>query len=141
MYTSTAGQVTYTFDDFDREMGETVRIAARMHATIGGRTVPLRPQLTMELGTGTQSRTPAYLPSGGVVSIVSVDPNTHSVQLELPGMEAGSASDVLAVELSTKPLINLVWMGAILMLSGVFLTVLRRAGDLRRRSAEAASPA
>ena len=34
--------------------------------------------------------------------------------------------------MSTKPLINLVWLGAILMVGSVFLSVLRRALDLNR---------
>ena len=34
--------------------------------------------------------------------------------------------------MSTKPLINLVWLGAILVLGSAFLSVLRRALDLRR---------
>jgi len=37
---------------------------------------------------------------------------------------------VLAVEVSTKPLINLVWVGAIVMLASVFLSVVRRSRDL-----------
>ena len=75
---------------------------------------------------------PAYLPGGQTVNIVSADPNTQSVQVELPGMAETKKSDILAVEVSTKPLINLVWLGAILMLGSVFLSVLRRAIDLRR---------
>jgi len=42
---------------------------------------------------------------------------------------------VLAVEVSTKPLINLVWLGAILMLGSAFVSVARRAIDLRRARA------
>ena len=52
--------------------------------------------------------------------------------LELPGMAQRGSGRVLAVEVSTKPLINLVWIGAILMLGSVFLTVTRRALELRQ---------
>ena len=53
--------------------------------------------------------------------------------LEVPGLGHGSGGgDILAVEVSTKPLINLVWLGAILMLGSAFLSVARRAIDLRR---------
>src|SRR5437773_11333753 len=39
------GAVRYTFIDFDRQMGDVVRVAARMRSEIGGRTVPGRPGL------------------------------------------------------------------------------------------------
>jgi cytochrome c-type biogenesis protein CcmF len=133
------GQVTWTFVDFDPQMGEVVRIAARLRAEIGGRTVPVRPVLEMNLKTGTRNSIPDYLPGGGSVEIVKVDPNTGRVALALPGGPAiAHPADVLAVEVSTKPLINLVWLGAIVMLASAFLSVARRAMDLgEKRSSRA----
>ena len=133
------GQVTWTFVDFDPQMGEVVRIAARLRAEIGGRTVPVRPVLEMNLKTGTRNSIPDYLPGGGSVEIVKVDPNTGRVALKLPGAASTThPADVLAVEVSTKPLINLVWLGAIVMLASTFLSVARRAMDLgEKRSARA----
>jgi cytochrome c-type biogenesis protein CcmF len=127
------GEVTYTFVDFDRQMGEVVRIAARMRAEIGGRTVPVRPVLEINLKNGIPNRIPDYLPGGASVTIANVDPNTGRVALELPGMsrDDAAAGNILAVEVSTKPLINLVWVGAILMLGSAFLSMFRRALDVR----------
>ncbi len=124
------GQVTYTFVGFDAQMGEVVRVAARMRAEIGGRTVPVRPVLEVNTGTGTRNSIPDYLPGGASVEISKVDPAGGRVALVLPGMARGSGGDILAVEVSTKPLINLVWIGAILMLGSVYLSVLRRSRDL-----------
>jgi cytochrome c-type biogenesis protein CcmF len=127
------GQVTYTFVDFDRQMGsDVVRVAARMRAEIGGRTVPVRPQLEMNMKSGIPNSIPDYLPGGGSVRIVSVDPNTGRVALEMPGASSSPAGTILAVEVSTKPLINLVWLGAIVMLGSAFASVVRRALDLGR---------
>ena len=39
---------------------------------------------------------------------------------------------MLAVEVSTKPFINLVWIGAIIMLGSAFLSVVRRGQDLAK---------
>ena len=129
----TVGQVRYTFVDFDPQMGEIVRIAARMRAEIGGRTVPVRPVLEVNTRTGTRNSIPDYLPGGSSVQIAEVDPNTGRVAVTLPGMtHAAKEAGVLAVEVSTKPLINLVWLGAILMSSSVFLSMLRRALDVAR---------
>ena len=131
--TKQVGNVKYTFVDFDRQMGDMVRVAAQLRVEIGGRTVPARPVLEMNMTTGSTNRIPDYLPGGGSVQIVAVDPNTGRVALEVPGMEhTESSNGILAVEVSTKPLINLVWLGAIIMLASVFLTVVRRAMDMKR---------
>ena len=82
--TKQVGQVKYTFIDFDRQMGDVVRIAARLRVEIGGRTVPARPVLEMNMRNGTPNRIPDYLPGGGSVQIASVDPNTGRVALEVP---------------------------------------------------------
>jgi cytochrome c-type biogenesis protein CcmF len=137
--TKTIGQVTYTFVDFDRQMGDVVRVAARLRAEIGGRTVPVRPMLEINMKEGIPNRIPDYLPGGASVSIASVDPNTGRVALELPGMPRPDTGEILAVEVSTKPLINLVWFGAVLMLVSVFMSMWRRVLDLRR--AAPAAPA
>ena len=134
------GQVKYTFVDFDRQMGDIVRVAARLKVEIGGRTVPARPVLEMNMSTGSMNRIPDYLPGGASVEIAAVDPNTGRVALTVPGMAREPESqDVLAVEISTKPLINLVWIGAIVMLGSAFLSVLRRAIDVARMGPAAQS--
>ena len=125
------GQVRYTFVDFDRQMGEIVRVAARLRVEIGGRTVPVRPVLEMDMASGVPNRIPDYLPGGASVQIAAVDPEQGRVALELPGMPRPESGDILAVEVSTKPLINLVWIGAILTLASTFLSVVRRAGELK----------
>jgi hypothetical protein len=113
-----------------------VKIAARLTVETGGRTVPARPQLEMNLDTGVQNRIPDYLPGGGSIQIAKVDPNTHRVGLEVPGLGgAQDVGDILAVEVSTKPFINLVWIGAIVMLGSAFLVVIRRGLDLAGRRA------
>ncbi|MGH7731059.1 MAG: cytochrome c biogenesis protein CcsA [Candidatus Eiseniibacteriota bacterium] len=127
------GQVKYTFVDFDRQMGgELVRVAARMRVEIGGRTVPVRPVLEMNMKSGIPNSIPDYLPGGGSVQIASVDPNTGRVALEVPGMPRARTGSILAVEVSTKPLINLVWLGAVVMLASAFMSVARRVLDLKR---------
>jgi len=90
--------------------------------------------LEVNTKTGLRNSIPDYLPGGGSVEIAQVDPNSGRVSLRLPGLthEAAQEGAVLAVEVSTKPLINLVWLGAILMVGSVFLSMARRAIDLGR---------
>jgi cytochrome c-type biogenesis protein CcmF len=136
--TKRIGEVTYTFIDFDRQMGDVVRLAARMRAEIGGRTVPVRPVIEINMKEGVPNRIPDYLPGGASVQIASVDPATGRVALELPGMARSENQGILAVEVSTKPLINLVWFGSILMLLSVFMSMARRALEVRKAGAEKA---
>ncbi len=126
------GGVTWTFNSFMPEMGEVIRITALMTAEMNGRTVPVQPMLEIDRGAGKMNYKPAYLPGGQTVNIVKADPNTQSVQVELPGMAETKKTDILAVEVSTKPLINFVWLGSIIMLGAAFLTVYRRVLDLRK---------
>ena len=131
------GKVKYRFEDFDVQgMGSpTLTIAARVVAETGGRSVPVRPVLEVSTEKGMQRSIPAYLPGGGSVEIVSVDASKGRVGLGVPGLAKPHTGEILAVEVSTKPLINLVWLGAILMVGSAFLSVLRRALDLRRATA------
>ena len=61
---------------------------------------------------------------------MNADPNTGRVALVLPGAAQPGRGSVLAVEVSTKPFINMVWLGAILMLGSTFLIMIRRVQDL-----------
>jgi cytochrome c-type biogenesis protein CcmF len=130
--TKQVGQAKYTFVDFDVQgmsSGEPT-IGAQMRVETGGRTVPALPKL--ELRGGQQNRVPDYIPGGGTISIIAVDAQNGRVGLELPGVAQPSQGEVLAIEVSTKPLINLVWLGAVVMLLAGFLSTWRRVLDVRR---------
>jgi cytochrome c-type biogenesis protein CcmF len=131
------GKVKYRFEDFDVQGmgGPNLTIAARVVAEIGGRSVPVRPVLEVSTEKGLQRSVPAYMPGGGSVEIVSVDAAQGRVGLGVPGMVKPQQDEILAIEVSTKPLINLVWLGAVLMVASAFMSVLRRALDLRRAPA------
>ncbi len=131
--TKQSGNVKYTFEGFLPEPGDgKMKLTANVVADIGGRTVPLKPVLEISMAEGKRTSTAAYLPSGGTLSIVSANPQDGSVMLALPGEERGKDSQTLAVEVSTKPFINLVWLGAIVMLGSAFLSMWRRVLDNRR---------
>jgi hypothetical protein len=92
----------------------------------------LKPVFEIDMASGKQTRSPDYLPGGGEVNILTADPKTRRVALSLPGQAMLAGAQILAVEVSTKPLINLVWVGAILMLASTFMVVVRRGMDLAR---------
>ncbi|MFN8588773.1 MAG: cytochrome c biogenesis protein CcsA [Candidatus Eisenbacteria bacterium] len=137
--TKQLGQAKYTFEGFTPEMGDgKMKLTANLTAEQGGRTVPLHPTFEVQMGGGTPVITPDYMPGGGQVSIVSANPQDGSVVLNMPGMDQTQGqSQILAVEVSTKPFINLVWLGSLVMLVSTFLVVFRRAGDVQRDQAAA----
>jgi cytochrome c-type biogenesis protein CcmF len=131
--TKQVGNVRYTFEGFIPEPGNgKMKLTANVTVETGGRTVPLKPTFEIDMASGQQTHHADYIPGGGEVGIVSADPSGGRVQLKLPVQEQGPGAEVLAVEVSTKPFINLVWLGAILMLGSAFMVMIRRGQDLAR---------
>jgi cytochrome c-type biogenesis protein CcmF len=126
----TAAGVPIAFEDFEREgtMGDakgfTIRARVRVGEGAAARTV--RPAI--RVGPYGLTRVPADLPGGGSITLANVDPNAGTAQFELvPAAGAASAPpEVLAVEVSTKPLIGLVWVGMGMLLFGAALGIRRR---------------
>jgi cytochrome c-type biogenesis protein CcmF len=136
--TKQVGAVRYTFQGFIPEPGEgRMKLTALLVAEVGGRTVPLRPMFEVTMADAKRTVTPAYLPSGGTVSILSGEPSTGRALLALPSDEQVKENETLAVEVSTKPFINLVWLGAVVMLASAFMSMIRRALDVQRDAAKA----
>ncbi len=122
------GAMKYTFQGYMPEpQGGGMKLTALFTAEIGGRTVPLKPSLQFPSNVNT----PDYIPGGGEIRITKADAQNHTVSVALPG-QAAPSGQILAVEVSTKPFINLVWLGAIVMLASAFVTVVRRGQDLAR---------
>lgn len=133
--TKQMGEVKYRFEGFTPIPGEkSMKLIANMTAEIGGRTVPLKPTFEVDMASGEATRTPDYIPGGGQVSILNARPGDEGgVEMTLPGMDQGSLStEVLAVEVSTKPFIGLVWLGSVITLVATFLVMIRRAMEMFR---------
>jgi len=127
----TASGLPVTFEDFEREgtMGDVQQgfaIRARVKVGEGANATIVRPGISMKAGYG-MTKLPADLPGGGSVTLGNVDPNAGTAQiLVVPPGGAAAAPEVLAVELSTKPLIGLVWVGMCTLLFGAALGIRRR---------------
>ena len=92
----------------------------------GGR--PVRVSPAMKPGPGGNESVPAEVPGLGRLAVAGVDADHARVAVLLPGA-AASGADVALVELSTKPLVNLVWIGALLTLAAAVLAAVRRAQE------------
>jgi cytochrome c-type biogenesis protein CcmF len=77
------------------------------------------------------------LPGKGRMRIKRVSPNEGTCEVELLGVAAGgdlkpATAETLSIDVTTKPLISLVWGGFYVMMAGGLVALLRRAKDSRR---------
>jgi cytochrome c-type biogenesis protein CcmF len=132
-----AGGVALTFRDFEREgqMGDPKGFTIRAVVAVGdGPDAPLVKPAVVVSPYGL-AREPADLPGGGTVTLANVDPNAGTAQLAVRAPGAPAPADVLAVEVSTKPFIGLVWIGMATLLFGAGLGIRRRLAQKRREEA------
>jgi cytochrome c-type biogenesis protein CcmF len=136
-----AGGVTLTFREFEREgqMGDPngFKVVAVVAVGDGPGAPVVRPAVAVSPYGLT--REPVDLPGGGTLTLANVDPNSGTAQLAVRAAGAAAPADVLAVEVSTKPFIGLVWVGMGLLLFGAGLGIRRRLAQKRRE--ESAVPA
>lgn len=129
------GDYTIHFKRFDihGEMGSPeMSIGAVLDVEYKGRKTELVPVATL----GDESK-PAKLPGGGEVKIFlgEINANDRLVILHffgMPGQTTMPDHIIVPVEVKRKPLINLVWLGTILMMLGGGIAMRRRFSELRQ---------
>jgi hypothetical protein len=135
-----AGGVALRFQDFEREgqMGDPNGFVLRAVVAVGpGPDAPLVKPAIHVTPYGL-TREPADLPGGGTLTLTEVDPNSGMAQFAVRAPGTAAPAEVLAVEVSTKPFIGLVWIGMGILLFGATLGIRRRLAQKRRE--EAAAP-
>jgi len=126
-----AGGLALTFQDFERDgvMGDPngFTLKARVVVGEGAKATVVRPAVKVGGPYGLQ-KIPADLPGGGSITLGKLDPNAGTAEFKVtPAAGAGTApTEVLAVEVSTKPFIGLVWLGMGILLAGALLGIARR---------------
>jgi cytochrome c-type biogenesis protein CcmF len=107
--------------------GKPVVIGANLEVTRDGKTSQIKPLYRLNAATGEVEAIPAALPGGGQVAITGIDATSGAVRLEVAGINLPAR---LSIDVTEKPLIQLVWGGLyIVLLGGLTATVqrLRRA--------------
>ncbi len=133
------GAYVLRFLAFDLNAGEAhknpqtaVAVGAVLSLTerASGETRTLTPVYVVE-GDGTVRFVPVAVPEWNLaLSFTGMDVNSGKIDIGLEGVSA-STEDWLVVQAYEKPLINLVWLGIIMLSFGIGLAIYRRAGDLR----------
>ena len=128
------GNAEYRFESFRLEPKQGFRVYANVQVRQGGQVTQATPGMVMEGA----SRRPIEVRVAGVgpLSVAAIDADHGRVGLRVPGSGAGAA----VLELSTKPLVDLVWIGALLALLGAAIAGIRRAMDVTAGRQVAARP-
>ncbi len=122
----------YRIHFVDFELGnhgsrDSIRVAARIEVTAEGITTTLSP--AMIIAKGKRKADALSLPTlsskaggGAFISLEGVDVTAKSVHLTI----ADDNSDQVVVEVSMKPFMNVLWLGAIVMVVGVGVAIVKR---------------
>jgi cytochrome c-type biogenesis protein CcmF len=118
-----------SFDVSHMSEGSEVAVGAMLEVTKDGKAYPVEP-FFVSTAQGPKSD-PVELPGGGHVVLSQVDATNGTIVLDfhgLPGPSAGTdpATEFLALEVNVKPLINLFWLGTILVMVGLTLSLWQR---------------
>ncbi len=151
--TKKVGDLEVSFVDFDFPVdqkaamleGREVKIGVTLQVKqYGKKPVGVTPSKVMNQGQVIDK--PGMFDEKHQFTIVSMKPDSENrenstVEIGYKDLGAGSSgkgdSDVLVVEASIKPYINLVWSGVIVLLVGFIVTIVRRAQEARLKEQEA----
>ncbi|MEK7249609.1 MAG: hypothetical protein AAB209_04220, partial [Bacteroidota bacterium] len=151
--TKKVGDLEVMFLDFNFPVDQKAAMLEGREVTIGAtlqvkqygkKPVEVAPSKVMNQGQVIDK--PATFDDKHQFTIVSMKPDSENrenstVEIGYKDLGAGSSgkgdSDVLVVEASIKPYINLVWSGVIVLLVGFIVTIVRRAQEARLKEQEA----
>jgi len=144
--------LTVRFVDFDlgdrgaalarMAAGELVTILTQLDVTTAdGRTERVVPAFRFAQG-GASETIPAPLPDGGRVAVGRLNASAGQVELMFDGLGSGAPEPArLALDVTTKPLVQLVWWGIYVVMMGGLLATIGRVRQLRTLDAIAARTA
>jgi cytochrome c-type biogenesis protein CcmF len=108
--------------------GKPVVIGANLEVTRDGKTSQVKPLYRLNAATGEVEAIPAALPGGGQVAITGIDATSSAVRLEVGGISLPAR---LSIDVTEKPLIQLVWGGLYIVLIGGLLATVQRLRQAR----------
>ena len=108
--------------------GQPVTIGAALELTQDGRTTSVMPLYRINPATSSVETPPLPLPGGGAITISGINATNGAVQLDLSGVASPAK---LSLDVTRKPLIQLVWGGFYLVLLGGILATAHRFKQMR----------
>jgi cytochrome c-type biogenesis protein CcmF len=143
------GDLRITFEGFN--MGQhgdsgmtSMHVGAKLAVTINGNDLRVEPAMEQGVGSDGQSvrrDLPAEIKGYGdmrySIRLVKILADQGAVLLAIPGLTDAGAGESLVMDVSRKPLINLVWVGAFLIVLGSIVVFIRRRDEMNQRSSVA----
>ena len=129
------GDTRYTFTGFRMESGAEFLAYADIEVARQGRTYNVSPAIAS--GPSGPRAVPAEVPSVGSLALARMDADHGRVAITLPDT---GGPDAVVVDLSTKPFINLVWIGVLVAFLGTTLAGIRRAAEKQPARRDRAVP-
>ena len=123
----------FDLSDFDPDSGK-INFGVVFEVERGGQTVEVVPRFAGGMAGGPEL-TPAVVPGGGGVTLAigRVDAEGGAVELQVidPTVASAAAQPAsLVIDISTKPLIALVWIGTLMVMAGIGLAIALRRHDI-----------
>jgi cytochrome c-type biogenesis protein CcmF len=128
----TIGPYEITFLGFDASQAHEneAEVGARIKVVHEGQEYTLMPKVRITATEGSEEATfedvPALLPNGNSISLVNFDPMQRRVYVRVNGLGLPVDPAKAVVTVSTKPGIQLVWIGTIIGVIGGLIAMLRR---------------
>lgn len=127
------GDLDIRFETFDLEAdgnamakmasGQPFTIGAVVAVTRGGQTTTVRPLYRLDPVNGSVDTPPLALPGGASIFVAGINASNGAVELEVTG---ANNPPKLSIDVTRKPLIQLVWFGLyIVLIGGAIATVSR----------------
>lgn len=135
--TQKLGDLDLTFREYNlSQHGDSgsggMRVGAIIDVVSSGTASSIEPSLDQKIGPDGQPANvsaPAMISTGEktyFVELARILADQKAIVLSIPGLTDVAAPETLVLDVSKKPLINLVWVGAILTMLGTILTFIRR---------------
>ena len=139
----TLGAFRFRFAGFEigghgMEEGDGITVSALIDIFHGADSVRVTPAVIHNQNAGGDSHIesrPATFSGDGreySISVVQILADQGMVVVSIPGLTGLTSQETLVLEVSKKPLIALVWLGALVILAGSLISLIRRHGELPR---------
>lgn len=111
-----------------------MRVGATLEVSREQEKVTLTPVIGMEGTEGEDSLRTVLLPGGeDYLVLEKIDADDRAVVLSLISAKPETGKNLLVLEVSQKPLINVLWLGTVLIMIGLAFSAYRRTGEMENR--------
>ncbi len=148
--TATIEDLTVRFIDYNLQntgnpsvalaSGDVVTLGADLEISRNGQVLPATAIYRFS-SFGQVETPPIELPGGGWLAMTGIHPGVGKVQLDIAGIESEPQLAKLSIDVTRKPLINMVWYGLYVVLFGGLLSTWKRIKGARQVDVIAAKTA